>query len=97
MEVGCGCGRRGLVEQQYEAGTGGEVAFGRVPQAEVASLVEAFGQHMLEEAADEFVAGDLAGPPPRGFALLVSDRHGFVFEVDDPGVGDGDTEDVAAR
>ena len=52
---------------------------------------------MLEEAADEFVAGDLAGPPTRGFALLVSDGHGVIVESGDAGVGDGDAKDIAGE
>ena len=68
-----------------------------MPQAEIADLVEAFGQDMLEEAADELVAGEPAGPPARGFALLVADGDGCVVETDDAGVGDGDAEDVAGE
>jgi len=56
---GCGGGlrqglrRSGTVELQQEAGLSGEVAFGRMPKAKVADLVEAGREHMLEEAVDQ--------------------------------------------
>ena len=44
-----------------------------MPQAEVADLVEAARQHVLEEAAHELVAAEAAGPRVAGLAFLVLD------------------------
>jgi hypothetical protein len=100
-----GCVRDGLgvarccwaVELEEEAGSSGLLAPGGVPQAGVADFVEAFGQNMLQEPAHELVAGDAAGPPSIGFAVLVADGHGLVVEADDTGVGNGDAEHVAGE
>jgi hypothetical protein len=50
-----GVGRRWsrTVEEKAQAGSGREVPLARVPQTEVADLVQAFGQDVLQEAADE--------------------------------------------
>ena len=66
-----------------------------MPQAEVADLVRALRQDVLEEAAHELLPGDAAGPPTVGFAMLVADGDGLVVETDDASIGDGDAEDVA--
>src|ERR1700761_5859916 len=68
-----------------------------MPQAEVADLVEAARQHVLEEAAHELVAAEPAGSPPAGLAILVLDRDPVVVEADDAGVGERDAEDVAGE
>jgi hypothetical protein len=44
------------LEVEEKAGLSGAVAFGMVPRAKISDLVKAFGQNMLEEAADELVA-----------------------------------------
>src|SRR6516162_9204237 len=67
-----------------------------MPQTEIAHLMEALGQDVLQEAPQKFLAGDAAGAGPRRFALLVADRH-RVIETDDAGVGDGHTEDIAGE
>ena len=89
--------RRLRVEQKQQPGAGGILAPDGMPQAEVADLVQALGQDMLEEAAHELLAGDAAGPPSVGFAMLVADGDGLVVEPDDTGVGDRDAEDVAGE
>src|ERR1700722_9686778 len=85
------------VEQKQQPGAGGILAPDGMPQAEVADLVQALGQDMLEEAAHELLAGDAAGPPPVGFAMLVADGDGLIVEADNAGVGDRDAEDVAGE
>ena len=72
-----GAGRRsgGAVEQQGVAHADRLAAPGRMPQAEVADLVKALGQNMLEIAAHELVPRDPAGPGPfrsRYWKLTVS-------------------------
>jgi len=58
--------RRGFgFEVEEKAGLSGAVAFGRVPKAKISDLVEAFGQNMLEEAANELMAVQAAGAPAR--------------------------------
>jgi len=90
--------RRGaVVELEQETYPRGLLTPGGVPQAEVADLVQALGQDMLEEPTHEFVTGHADGPPAIGFAMLVADGHGLVVEADDAGVGYGDTEDVACE
>src|SRR4051794_33988338 len=68
-----------------------------MPQAEVADLVEATWQHVLEEAAHELVATEPAGAPPAGLAVLVLEADPVVVEADDAGVGERDAEDVAGE
>src|SRR5258708_411821 len=53
------------VELQEEACLSGAVTLGRVPQAKIADLVQALGQDVLEEAANELVALQAAGLPAR--------------------------------
>src|ERR1700722_7611424 len=68
-----------------------------MPQAEVADLVEAARQHVLEEAAHEFVAAQSAGSRSAGLAFLVFDCDRLVVEPDDPSVGESDAKDVAGE
>jgi hypothetical protein len=75
----------------------GVVALRGMPQAEVADLVEAARQHVLEEAAHELVAAQAAGSPAAGLAFLVLDRDRSVVEADDPGIGKSDAKDVAGE
>ena len=63
-----------------------------MPQAEVADLVEAARQHMLEEAAHEFVTAQAAGSSAAGLAFLVLNRDRFAVEGDDPGIGKSDAK-----
>src|SRR5208282_6572797 len=68
-----------------------------MPQAEVADLVKAARQHVLEEAAHELLAAQAAGSRAAGLAFLVLDGHRLVIEADDPGVGQSDAKDVAGQ
>jgi hypothetical protein len=62
---GFGVGRGCAFELEEEASLSGAVTFGRVPQAKIADFVQAFGQNVLEEAANELVAVHAAGAPAR--------------------------------
>ena len=75
----------------------GAVAVPRMPQPEVTDLVEAARQHMLEEAAHEFMAAQTAGSPATGLAFPVLDGDRFVVETDDAGVGESDAKDIAGE
>ena len=54
---------RGMLGQEQQAGSINVLALGGVPQAEVADLVQAFRQDVLQEPAHELMAGDATGPP----------------------------------
>src|SRR3984957_19641525 len=99
---GCGSLRRGLsrsdaFEFQQEARLSGEMAFGRMPEAEVADLVQAGREDVLEEAAHELMALQGAGAAARRFAVLVANGDGALIERHDAGIGDGGAEDVAGE
>ena len=68
-----------------------------MPQTEVADLVEAARQHVLEEAAHELLAAEAEGSRAVGPAFLVLDGDRFVVETDDAGVGESDAKDVAGE
>ena len=68
-----------------------------MPQTAVADLVEAAWQHVLEEAAHEFVAAQAAGSLPTGLAFLVLDGDGLVVEAGNPRVGESDAKDVTGK
>ena len=87
---------RRTIEQQ-ETGSSRVFAPGGMPQAEVADLVQASGQDVLQEPAHELMARDAAGPPSVRLALLVANGDAVVVEADDAGVGDGHAEDVAGE
>jgi hypothetical protein len=55
--------RRGSLELQEETGLSGVLAFGRIPQPEIANFVQALGKNVPEKAANELVALDAARPP----------------------------------
>src|SRR5271166_6300023 len=57
-----------------------------MPQTEVADLVGAARQHVLEEAAHELLAAEAAGSRAAGLAFPVLDGDCFVVEADDAGV-----------
>ena len=90
-------GQSGAIELQQQANIFGVVAFGRMPQTEISNFVETFGQDMLKEATNEFVALDAAGVPAGRFAPLVLYSDGVIVETDDAGVGDGNAEDVSRK
>ncbi len=85
------------LQLQHLPRPGGVVALSGMPQTEVADLVEAARQHVLEEAAHELVAAEAAGSPAAGLAVLVLDGDRFVVEADDAGVGESDAKDVAGE
>jgi hypothetical protein len=90
-----GLGRR--LELQHLPYSGGVVALSGMPQAEIANLVEAARQHVLEEATHELVAADAAGSRAAGLAFVVLDADGLLVEPDDAGVGESDAKDVAGK
>src|ERR1700688_3466999 len=92
-----GLSRSDAFEFQQEARLSGEMAFGRMPEAEVADLVQAGREDVLEEAAHELMALQGAGLPARRFAVLVANGDGALIERHDAGIGDGGAEDVAGE
>src|SRR5262245_28675240 len=76
----------------------GALAIGE--QAVVTDAVEAAGQYVDEEAADELIAGqrhDLDPLPSLGAIVLPPEGDAVVVEGDQPAVGDGDAVSVAAE
>jgi len=67
VEIAAGVGWRRLsaLEVQEQADVAGGTTFGRMPQAEIANLMQAFWEDVLKEAADELEAIDAAGAPAR--------------------------------
>jgi hypothetical protein len=80
-----------------QTGVAGSSAFARVPEPEVANLVESFEQHVLEEPAHELGTFQRAGAPAVGLPVLVAKGDGAFVEGDDARVGNGDAEDVASQ
>src|SRR5208283_5231774 len=66
------------LELQHLPYPGGVPALSGMPQAEVTHLVEAARQHVLEEAAHEFVAAETTGASAAGLAVLVLDADRLV-------------------
>src|SRR5262249_5315614 len=66
-----------------------------MPQTEVADLVQAFWQHVLQGPARELVPPQGRVNPAAGGPLLVADGDAGVVEVDDAVVGDGNAVDIA--
>jgi hypothetical protein len=75
----------------------GVVALRGMPQSEEAHLVEAARQHMLEEAAHEFMAAQTAGSSVPGLAFLISEGDRSIIATDNAGIGEGDAKDVAGE
>ena len=63
----------------------------------MADFHEAFGQDVLEESADELEGSQGHGSPSIAVGLLVSEEYGIVLDLDDPAVGDGDSEDIGGK
>jgi hypothetical protein len=70
---------------------------GGVEEAVVADLHEAFGEHMLEEPADELERSECHGSPSVGVGLFVTEEYGIVFYLQDSVVGDSDAEDIGGE
>src|SRR6516225_4947256 len=79
---------------QQQAGFAGHWPFTGMPEAEIANLVQALGQDVLQEAAHELRAIEGADAPAVGLAVLVAERDGVLVERDDARIGDGDAKDV---
>ena len=57
---------------QQQTDVAGDGAFARVPEAEIANLVQSLGQDVLEEAAHELLAIEGADAPAVGLAVLIA-------------------------
>src|SRR5499427_3042017 len=68
---------------QQQAGFAGNGPFVGMPEAEIANLVQAFGQDVLQEAAHELLSIEGAGAPAVGLAMLVAEGNGVLVERDD--------------
>ena len=68
-----------------------------MPEAIIADLHQAAGQHMLEEATDELqgVQGHGALTVAVGFAVAAGDL--IVFDLDDAAVGNGHLKDLGGQ
>ena len=66
-------GGLGLLEQECASGIFALGALSGMPESVVADFMEAFGQHVLEEAADELVSGEGAGAPLPVLAVFVAE------------------------
>jgi len=69
----------------------------RVPQPEIADLVEATWQHVLEEAAHELLTAEAAKSPTPGVTLLVAKADMVIVKINDTGVGERDPEHIAGE
>ena len=90
-------GRGGVGQGQDKLQLVQEATAGGMPQAEVPDLVNASGQDVLEEAADELAGFERHGPPRGVIHLLVTERDLAVFDGEDAAVGDGDTVNVPSQ
>lgn len=70
---------------------------GGVVQAEVADFDKALGQDMLEESAEELGRLQGTGALALMLAVAVAEANGVIIGLDDRGVGDGDTVEVAGE
>src|SRR5215510_302834 len=68
-----------------------------MPQTEVADLVQAFWQHVLQKAAHELVAGKACVEQAARGALPVTDGDAGRIEANDAAVGDGYAVDIARQ
>src|SRR5262245_19169765 len=68
-----------------------------MPQAEVADLMQALGQHVLQKAAHELVAGKACVEQAARGALPVTDGDAGRIEANDAAVGDGYAVDIARQ
>ena len=63
----------------------------------VTHLHKPTGQHMLQEAADEFHCPQDHGALAVAFLLLVMKEHLVILHLDDPAVGDGHSKDIGSE
>src|SRR5262249_35051597 len=66
-----------------------------MPKSEIANLVQAFGEDVLQETAHELLAIEAADAPAVGLAVLVAEGDGAFVEGGKAGIGDSDAKDVA--
>ena len=63
----------------------------------VTDFHKAGGQHVLKESADEFQDFESQDPWTFTVGLAITNEHGAVVDINDPGIGDGDFEDVGGE
>src|SRR5262245_7847629 len=73
----------GTLHAEEQTGVAGNSAFTGVPEPEIANLVQAFGQDVLQEAAHELLSIEGTDAPAVGLAVLVAERDGVRVEADD--------------
>ena len=73
------------------------VTLARAEEAVIANLLKAFGQDMLQEAADELLGGEGAGFPVAGGAVTVAKGDLALLEFEDTVVGESDPEDIRGQ
>ena len=66
-------------------------------EAKVTHLDEAFRQHMLQEAVDEFFGGECAQLELAGVRGTVAKGHLVVFQLDQAAVADGYPENIGGQ
>ena len=66
-------------------------------EAVVANFLEALGQEVLQEAADELLGGEGAGLPVAGGAVAVAKGDLTLVQFEDTVVGEGHPEDVRGQ
>jgi hypothetical protein len=69
----------------------------RTPQSIVADVVQALGQYMLEQAADELIGGQGHDPPALVLGVLVAEAHLAFCDREETMVGQGDAVDIPAQ
>jgi hypothetical protein len=74
-----------------------ELAIGGSPEAVIADLVEALGQDVLQEAADELVGRQCHGPALVVPGVGIAEGDLSVVAGEDAVVGDGDSVDVSSE
>ena len=63
----------------------------------VANLHEVMGQHMLEEAVDEFLGTQGTPFLCTGLGVAIAKGHPVIFQLEEPVVAQGDPEDVRGQ
>ena len=87
----------GTLHVQQQTGFAGDEPLACVPKAEIANLVQSFGQDVLQEAAHELLACKGTDAPAVGLAVLVAKGDRVLVEADDARIGDGNAKDVASQ
>ena len=74
-----------------------ETVVAHFDEAPSAGSGQALGEHVLQEAADEFFGRRGAEPGAAGVGEAVTECHFAVFQFEDAVVADGDAEDVGGE